>query len=55
MVCEKYCDCFYCIKDENCPFDHYGDGSPYCREFECNYAYCKRTECMSYEDQLEDQ
>lgn len=54
MACNKYCDCFYCAKDENCPLDHYGDGSPYCKEFECNYAYCKRTECISYEDQLEE-
>lgn len=42
------------LKMRIAPLDHYGDRSPYCKEFECNYAYCKRAECLSYEDQLEE-
>lgn len=30
MVCEKYTNCEYCKKDYNCPYDHMGDGSPWC-------------------------
>lgn len=53
MVCDKYCNCEYCASnDEGCPLDHLGDGSAYCGKFQCNVVDCKRTECISYEDQL---
>lgn len=34
MACEKYTNCEYCGKDYHCPYDHMGDGSPWCREFQ---------------------
>ena len=53
MACDKYYNCTHCAKDDNCPLDHYGDGTPFCREFQCNEANCKRTECISYEEEME--
>ena len=49
MACEKYTNCEYCRKDYHCPYDHMGDGSPWCREFQCIVDNCKRYECISYE------
>lgn len=54
MACNKYCDCQYCSKDNNCPLDHMGDGNPWCGKFECMSDNCKRTECISYEEELEE-
>lgn len=39
-------------KDYHCPYDHMGDGSPWCREFKCTVDNCKRYECISYEEEL---
>ena len=52
MACEKYTNCEYCRKDYHCPYDHMGDGSPWCGEFQCTVDNCKRYECISYEEEL---
>lgn len=51
MACEKYTNCEYCRKDYHCPYDHMGDGSPWCKEFQCTIDNCKRYECISYEEE----
>jgi hypothetical protein len=53
MICEKYCCCSSCVNNDNCPLEHYGDGSPFCGEFNCNVMDCNRNECITYEDLLE--
>lgn len=52
MACEKYTRCEYCDNDFHCPYDHMGDGSPWCKEFQCIVDNCKRYECISYEEEL---
>ena len=52
MACEKYTNCEYCKKNYNCPCDYMGDGSPWCREFQCTVDNCKRYEGISYEEEL---
>ena len=52
MACEKYTNCEYCRKDYHCSYDHIGNGSPWCREFQCTIDNCKRYECISYEEEL---
>lgn len=52
MSCKKYCECNFCIKNSNCLYEHMGDGSPWCREFECTVQDCKRSECISYDEVL---
>lgn len=52
MACEKYTNCEYCRKDYHCPYDHMGDGSPWCRKFRCTVDNCKKYECISYEEEL---
>lgn len=52
MACEKYTNCEYCRKDYHCPYDHMGDVSPWCGEFQCTVDNCKRYECISYEEEL---
>ena len=34
MACEKYTRCKYCDNDFHCPYDHMGDGSPWCGSFD---------------------
>jgi hypothetical protein len=29
-----------------------GDGSPWCKEFQCTIDNCKKYECISYEEEL---
>lgn len=54
MACEIYCNCEHCDNDLNCPLDHMGDGSPWCGKFLCTHQKCVRTECISYEEMLEE-
>lgn len=51
-MCYKFCNCNFCSNNKNCPTDHYGDGSGYCRDFQCINVECKLTECITYEEQL---
>ena len=53
MACEKYTNCEYCRKDYHCTYDHMGDVSPWCREFQWTVDDCKRYECISYEELFE--
>ena len=52
MMCNHYTKCENCANDDNCPNDHYGDGSPWCGSFICTIENCKCNECISYEEQL---
>ena len=52
MACKYYVNCENCANNNDCPSDHYGDGSPWCGDFTCIVEDCKRTECISYEEQL---
>ena len=52
MACEKYTNCEYCRKDYHYTYNHIGDGSPWCGEFQCTVDNCKRYECISYEEEL---
>ena len=54
MVCEFYCRCGCCARYENCPYDYYGDGSPWCGKFLCNKDDCDRENCISDEEFLEE-
>lgn len=53
MACEKYCECKFCAKNEDCPLDHYGDGTAYCGKFSCTVKDCRRFECISIEEQMD--
>lgn len=49
-MCEYYCNCNYCANDSEC--DHMGDGKPFCGSFACNVDECKRSVCISYEEEM---
>lgn len=52
MACEKYTNCNNCVNENNCKYDYRGDGSCWCNDFRCTEKECKRKECISYEEQL---
>ena len=51
-MCDYYNNCGYCALDHECPYDHMGDGKPFCGKFACNVDECKRIICISYEEEL---
>lgn len=53
MACKYYNNCESCGNNENCPLGHMGDGSPFCRKFVCNVDECKRTTCISLEEEMD--
>lgn len=48
-MCEKYCCCEFCGYNHNDCLE-LGDGSPFCRWFQCTVEDCQRFECISYEE-----
>ena len=53
MACKHYNNCMSCAKENDCPYDHMGDGSPFCREFVCSEDECKRVTCISLEEEMD--
>ena len=51
-MCFFYCNCNYCAKRDDCPYDLMGDGTAFCREFACNVDECKQINCISFEEEL---
>lgn len=52
-MCNYYNNCGYCALDHECPYDHMGDGQPFCGKFACAVDECKRSVCISYEEEIE--
>lgn len=50
MICECYCECEFCALNEDCPSDHFGDGTAFCHSFSCIEEGCKMSICISDEE-----
>ena len=57
MICENYCKCEKCshfyAEDFETFCNGYGDGSPFCRDFQCIEAECSLSTCITEEAILE--
>lgn len=51
-MCPYLGKCNSCDKYLDCPYDHFGDGSPICKEFRCGEVPCYQLECISDEEYL---
>lgn len=51
-MCNYYARCEFCGADKmEC--EEMGDGSPLCSGFVCNVINCERSECITYEEELD--
>lgn len=51
-MCKNYCNCSVCGADKSECLEM-GDGTPFCHGFQCTVEDCKRSECISYEEEYD--
>jgi hypothetical protein len=51
-MCGYFNNCEYCALEHECPYEHMGDGSPFCKKFACNVDECKRNTCISFDEEM---